>query len=463
MEFLDREEERTRLCRVLDGDEGAFVCLYGRRRCGKSRLLRESVKGRQNCLYHVADRSERAAQVARFVAEAAVRWPGMRAATTDDWGVALDLWVAVSPKGSVLVIDEFPYLVEASRELPSILQRIVDGLAETGRKIIVCGSSQRMMQGLVLKANEPLYGRAAEILPIRPLLFGWLKRAFPKASAGERLRMWGAWGGVPRYWELQQRSKTLVEALRNHLSPLGVLRHEPECLLMDEVGDVAQASAVLSFIGEGAHRVSEIAGRMGRVATDISRPLQRLMELELITREQPFGTDIRGKKSLYRIADPFLDFWFTFVRPRWSDESFLDTKGDLARFEQGYQVHLGSVWERLVRETLTRRPLPGSDVRWRGISRWWGAGTDRQPMELDVVAESEDGKTLLVGEAKLSLSPADVARCRASIEEKASRLPFAHKYEQVRTELFVAARPPSGTVSQDWCETISDDAAFGRA
>jgi len=452
MEFLDREDERARVCRVLDGREGAFACLYGRRRCGKSRLLRECVKGRADCLYHVADRSERAAQVARFVAEAAARWPAMRAAATGDWGMALDLWAAVAPRGSMLVLDEFPYLVETCPELPSILQRVVDGLAETGRKIIVCGSSQRMMQGFVLKANEPLYGRAAEILPIRPLPFGWLKRAFPKASASERLRMWGAWGGVPRYWELQQESKTLVEALQRNLSPLGVLRREPEFLLMDEVGDVAQASTVLAFIGEGAHRVSEIAGRMGRSATDLSRPLQRLTELELITREQPFGTDARGKKSLYRIADPFLDFWFTFVRPRWSQETFLDTKEDQVRFEQAYQVHLGGVWERLVRETLARRPLPDSGVRWRNVSRWWGSGSDHAPMELDVVAESEDGKTLLVGEAKLTLGAAETARCRAVLADKAARLPFANKYENIVERLFVAGNPPPNAVSQAWCE-----------
>jgi len=454
MEFLDRVEERTRLDRVLDGREGAFACLYGRRRCGKSRLLRECVKGRPNCLYHVADRSERAAQLARFVAEAGVLFPGMRAASTDDWGAVLDLWAAVSPTGSVLVLDEFPYLVEMCPELPSVLQRIVDALPESGRKIVVCGSSQRMMQGLVLKANEPLYGRAAEIVPVRPLPFGWMRRAFPKASAGERLRMWGAWGGVPRYWELQQGFGNLTDALQVHLAPLGVLRHEPDFLLMDDVGDVAQAATVLSFVGAGAHRVSEIAARMNRSATDLSRPLQRLTELDLIARDQPFDAGAGGKKSLYRIADPFLDFWYAFVRPRWSRDTFLRTEEDRESFERDYRVHLGGVWERLVRETLKRRPLPDSDIRWCRVSRWWGSGLDHKPMELDVIAESEDGKTLLVGEAKLSLGRAEAVRCLTTLKEKAAQLPFAQKYEKVLTRLFVAGNPPPDAVSQAWCETI---------
>jgi len=457
MEFPDRDEERSRLCRVLDAREGAFACLYGRRRCGKSRLLRECIKGRPNCLYYMADRSERAAQLSRFVAEAGSLFPGMRAASTFDWGLAFDLWIAVSPPDSVLVLDEFPYLAETSPELPSVLQRIVDSLPESGRKIVICGSSQRMMQGFVLKANEPLYGRAAEIVPVKPLTFDWMRLAFPKVSAVERLRMWGTWGGVPRYWELQQGFKSLMDALQVHLAPLGVLRHEPDFLLMDDVGDVAQAATVLSFVGAGAHRVSEIAARMNRPATDLSRPLQRLTELDLIARDQPFDTDAGGKKSLYRIADPFLDFWYAFVRPRWSRESFLLMKEDRDAFERDYRVHLGGVWERLVRDTLKRRPLPNSDIRWRKVSRWWGSGLDRNPMELDVVAESEDGKTLLVGEAKLSLTRAEAARCLSALKEKAAQLPFSRRYEKVVERLFVASNPPPDAVSQAWCEGMAND------
>jgi len=190
------------------------------------------------------------------------------------------------------------------------------------------------------------------------------------------------------------------------------------------------------------------------MATDLSRPLQRLTELDLIARDLPFDADARGKKSLYRIADPFLDFWYAFVRPRWSRESFLHTKEDRESFERDYRVHLGGVWERLVRETLKRRPLPDSDVRWRQVSRWWGSGRDHNPMKLDVVAESEDGKTLLVGEAKLSLGRAEAARCLSTLKEKASQLPFAQRYENVVERLFVADNPPPDAVSQAWCEAI---------
>ena len=151
------------------------------------------------------------------------------------------------------------------------------------------------MQGFVLKASEPLYGRAREILPIAPLRFGWMKSAFPRWSPWERLKAWGVWGGVPRYWELQDEAPDLWTAVRENVcSPLGGLRNEPRFLLLDDVEDSAQASTVLSFIGGGAHRASEIAARMIRPMSDLSRPLQRLTELGLVARDHPFGASENG-------------------------------------------------------------------------------------------------------------------------------------------------------------------------
>ena len=121
MKFLDRVEERARLMRLLNGADGAFACLYGRRRCGKTRLLHECVAGLPNTIYYLADRSERPAQLARFIKEASRVLPAFAAASPNDWGAALDLWTALAPRGAVLILDEFPYLVEKDDALPSVL------------------------------------------------------------------------------------------------------------------------------------------------------------------------------------------------------------------------------------------------------------------------------------------------------------------------------------------------------
>lgn len=431
MKFLNRIEEQKRLGSLLDSQNGEFACVYGRRRCGKTRLLREVIKGRANVVYFLADQSEKKLQIARLKDEISRQVPIFANFEILDWGKLFDLWLEITPRGSVLVLDEFPYLARMAPELPSIIQRIVDVFGDTGKKIIICGSSQRMMQGFVLSASEPLYGRAKEIIRVEPLDFKYLELAFPNMSLDELLRLWAIYGGVPRYWELAQGdSDWLTSVKRNITNPLGILHDEPQFLLMDEVGDIAKASSLLSVIGQGANRISEIAAKLGRNATELSYPLKRLVDLGFIERESPFGANPEnGKKSIYRIQDPFLDFWYTFVLPNKSRPDFLDDEIGTEEFLRKFNVFLGYAWERLVRISLTKE--------WNGVSRWWGTGTNRQRMEIDVVAESFDGKVLLVGEAKLSAGERDIARIKDELYKKAEALPFRGEYEEVRVEVFV--------------------------
>jgi AAA+ ATPase superfamily predicted ATPase len=433
VEFLNRTEEQLRLKTLLDSSCGEFACVYGRRRCGKTRLLREVTAGRANVVYFLADQSEKSLQIERLKEEIARQVPVFGNFAIADWGKLFDLWLEFSPKGSTLVLDEFPYLVRMAPELPSVIQRTVDVFGDSGNKIIVCGSSQRMMQGFVLSSSEPLYGRAREIIKVDPLDFKWLESAFPGKSFEELFKLWAVYGGVPRYWELAQGDADWLSSIkRNIINPLGVLHDEPQFLLMDEVGDFAKASSLLAIIGGGANRLSEIAVKLGKKATELSYPLKRLADLGFIVRESPFGADPEnGKKSIYRISDSFLDFWYTFVLPNKSRPEFLEDKQGCEEFLHKFNIFLGRAWERLVRIRLAKE--------WRGASRWWGTGNNRQKMEFDIVAESFDGKELLVGEAKLSAGEKDMERIKRELAAKVEALPFRRKYDRVRLEVFVAS------------------------
>ena len=454
MDFLDRIDERRRLERFLSQDEGGLACVYGRRRIGKSRLLDEVLAGRRDVVSYCADRSEGALQRARMAEDVARLLPGFADVIYGDWRRFFERWQREAPEGSVFVIDELPYLVEKSPELPSVLQKIADGLRKSRQKMVVCGSSQRMMQGLVLDQSEPLYGRCRVILRLDPIGYNWIGKAFPHATALERLEHYAVWGGVPRYWEVCQGETNLLETLRDEVfSSNGLFHDEPSFLLKGDLEGSAQAASVLSLIGQGSERPSEMASRLQVPQTALGRPLRRLQELGLVRRDIPFGDEPKGgKKALYKLCDPFLRFWYMFALPRYSNPRFLSTAEDRKDFKRAFRVFLGQSWEELVRETLRQRPLPGSDILWRNVARWWGNAINRRAMEIDVVAESADGKTLLVGETKLALSEVEARHALAELKVKAALLPFASRYERVETRLFVAEGGIPDCIDLSWLE-----------
>ena len=454
MEFLDRTEERARLERFLSVEEGAMACLYGRRRIGKSRLLDEVLGGRRDVVLYCADQSEASLQRARMAEDFSRLIIGLADSEYLDWRRFFERWQRDAPKGSVMVIDELPYLIEKSPELPSVLQKIADDLRKTGQKIIICGSSQRMMQGLVLDEKEPLYGRCRVIMKLEPIAYGWLKKAFPKESAFSRFANYAVLGGVPRYWEVCCDCGNLRAMMRDEIfSYQGLFHGEPSFVLKDDLDGAAQAASVLSLIGGGAERPAEMASRLQLPQTALGRPLKRLLDLGLIYRDIPFGAEAKGnKKALYKIADPFLRFWYAFVLPHYSDKSFLGKKQDAEMFERPFRVFLGQAWEKLVRDNLVNHRLADVDCDWRKVGRWWGTGINRQPMEVDIVAESHDGKTLLVGEAKLKLTKKEYEHELAELKVKAKLLPFAKDYEQVVVKMFVAQGGELGCVDLNWVE-----------
>ena len=172
------------------------------------------------------------------------------------------------------------------------------------------------MYGLILDSTSPLYGRADVILKIAPIKLSYLQEAL-NLSDIETIEEYAVWGGVPRYWELREGDSSLLDSIkRNLLSVNGTLYEEPLKLFKDDINDIVRTATIMSYIGLGAHKLSEIAGRCGEVSTNLSRPLGKLIELGYLEREIPFGDDEKNsKKSLYRIKDSFMNFYFRYIVP----------------------------------------------------------------------------------------------------------------------------------------------------
>ena len=438
MRFVDRKEESKRLERVLSADKSTFTVVYGRRRLGKSTLITRALG--ENDVYYSADRTDAGLQrevLAKMIASVI---PGFDKVIYPDWNAFFDTLNDRTTQKFTLCIDEFPYLVGSNPGLSSILQNKIDS-KRLKFNLIICGSSQQLMYGLVLDASSPLYGRADAILKITPIKASYIQDAL-NVSAIEAVEEYAVWGGVPRYWELREGFADLREAIEeNLLSVNGTLYEEPPKLFKDDINDIVKTATIMSYVGAGAHRLSEIAGRCGEIATNLSRPLAKLLSLGYLTKEIPFGENEKNsKKSLYKISDPFMNFYFRFILPNRSFIEIGRISPILSDLDNHFSDYVGDYWEKLCRETVSGNEIDG--ITYGMARRWWGNVSKDEFIELDIVAESLDKKYLLVGECKWTTKE-NSDRLLAKLKEKTEKLPFT-KDHTIITKLFLK-HPPFGT------------------
>lgn len=431
--FINRTQELERLRRAFTHRQSRFVCVYGRRRLGKSRLLQEASK-QHKAIYFVADERNATWQRTALASEIDKTIKGFARVTYPDWAALLERFQNEAPPHCVLILDEFPYLVQSASELPSVLQRVVDDRTKPVHWTI-CGSSQRMMMGLTLDSAAPLYGRASELIKLEAMGINEVAQAFPAFSSRRLLEAYAVWGGVPRYWELARQYKTTREAIRHLvLDPLGVLHLEPERLLHDEFRETTQAASLLALIGHGCHRISEIAARLERSATALSRPLAQLVELGFVRKQTPFGIPEKdSKRSTYDLADPFLRFWFRYIEPNRSRLAARQFSQVEESIEASWNVFLGHAWEDLARQGVATLG------EWQPASRYWGKTEQGQAIELDIVAaHHKDNTRVLVGEAKLNASAKEVEHLLNQLKTRAEQCEPL-KGKKIEAQLWVAS------------------------
>ena len=428
MNFVDRIEETARLRDALSREKFSLVVVYGRRRLGKSTLIKRGLS--DSDVYFLSDRSEGQHQRILLAKVVEQVFPDFDKLVYPDWESLFRAVNYRTDKRFTLCLDEFPYLVEQSPELPSVLQKLVDE-KQLKYNLVLCGSSQNMMYGLFLDSTAPLYGRADEIMRLTPIRLPYIQEAL-NLDAVSAVEEYAVWGGVPRHWELRETRNSLSDALwHNILSINGTFYEEPIKLFQDDVKDIVKTSTIMSYIGSGANRLSEIAARCNEPATNLSRPLKKLIDLGFLEKDVPFGIDEKNaKKSLYKIADPFMAFYYQFVVP---NRSFIEL-GRRLPIEQALAAHFPEYvsmhWEKLCRDAVTGNMVNG--IVYGKVKRWWGPvlNEKKEPeqIEIDVMAESLDKKYLLVGECKWT-NQENGKQLTAELLRKANLLPFAKNYK----------------------------------
>jgi AAA+ ATPase superfamily predicted ATPase len=452
--FLNRQKEIERIQQSLQRKKPQFIVIYGRRRCGKSTLLQQILP--HETIYFSADLRETPLQISAFARQVEKTAPGFSKPVYPDWETLFLSLNNTLKERTIVCIDEFPYLVKNSPELQSVLQKIIDNRDHCNFHLILCGSSQQMMYSMVLEKTSPLYGRCDEIIKLKPMAIRYLQE-YLSVSSVDAVREFGVWGGVPRYWEVRKQHENLAQAVKNSiLDQNGLLSEEPERLFSDELRTAVQAYSILSLIGAGVHRPSEIAARLGKPATQLSRVLGFLVNQGYIKRETPYGEPPKSsKKSLYKMDDPFMNFYFTFLVPNKSRLEFNMVEQVWEEIENKYDRYISSIWEDLCRKAIPFIEIEGK--RFNPASRWWGGGLNKKKMEIDLIASSTDQTAILIGEVKWS-DKNQTIEVLESLKWKESNIPFA-KPEKIIKVLFQktpASHPDITVLTPDDIVSLAD-------
>ena len=412
MKFLGREKEILDLEKEYARD-GGFVVIYGRRRIGKTTLIKQFIKSK-TAFYFLATKEVESQSMKRFAGVIA-RTTGnsvMQKATFSDW---LDLFQAVADykpnEKKVLVIDEFPYLVKVNDSFPSILQNAWDEiLKDSNVMLILCGSLISMMKKHALSYESPLYGRRTAQMRIAPLPFTTVYEN-QKLSFEEAAEQYSITGGVPKYMEFFSDGQPLYEQIKeNVLSKNGFLYEEPNFLLTDEVQVPTNYFSIIKVIADGNHKLGTIAGILGLETSALTPYLKTLSELGFIEKQVPVTEKNAEKtrKGLYFISDNFLRFWFRYVYPYKGELELDNTQISLDELDKDFkEKFVAFAYEAICKEIFARLCSDKAiDFTPSKIGSYW-LNDKSGNTQIDVMAVDTVNKRLFAGECKYYNQPID--------------------------------------------------------
>ncbi|MBU0567351.1 ATP-binding protein [bacterium] len=405
--FVNREKELRMLEKRYAKGASEFLIIYGRRRVGKTELIRHFVKSKPH-IYFLADKRSEKEQLELFslLCQEHFTDPLLTLQPFNSWDVAftyLSQKIESLKETMVLVFDEFPYLAQINPALPSILQRYWDtSFNEKKIFFILCGSSMSFMEKEVLSYKSPLYGRRTGQLLVKPFNFLQTKEFFPGKNLIELVEIASVFGSLPQYLRCVSPEMDIFDNIReNILAPDKLLFREVPFILMEELRSPQNYFAILKAISFGKTKTNGIVQITGLDRGMVGKYLDVLISLGLIERKVPVTqkNPAKSRKGIYLLNDNFFRFWFRFVYPHLSylEEGRQDYVMDIIR--RDFDTYVGQTFEPIAREYLIHS-MP--ELSFERIGAFW----DGQ-QEIDIIGINDEKKEILFGECKWTNKPVD--------------------------------------------------------
>ena len=327
--FYGREKQKKTLLNMFEKKEQIISLIYGRRRIGKSELIKQSLKETdvQSIYYECKQTTERnnVESLSELISDA-FGFPKLSFVDIED--LLNYMFKKAEEVPLILVFDEYPYLRENVKGLDSIIQSLVDKYRDTSRiKFILCGSYVDTMKELLSKQN-PLFGRVDLIIELKQMDYYESALFYQDFSNEDKVKLYSVFGGIPYYNRLIDASKTVKENIIELIASSGArLENEVSMYLNSEISKITNANEVFEALAKGFSRYKDILDQSnvssGPTLVDV---LDKLMKMDVVKKEVPINDETNKKKTGYYISDNLSLFYYKYIFRNISRMSIMHAK-----------------------------------------------------------------------------------------------------------------------------------------
>jgi AAA+ ATPase superfamily predicted ATPase len=416
MKFINRTEELGFLERKFSSKGPELIIIYGRRRIGKTELLMRFSEAKP-AMYFMGRLESREDTIKRFNNLLIEHFKDSRLLNNPlpNWDTIFTYLAENAVKKTILIIDEFPLLVERFPELLSTLQDKWDSeLSRSRILLILSGSSVGMMEKYALDYKSPLYGRRTGQWEVSKMSLPHLREFFPEYSMEDIVRLYSCIDAIPGYLSKFSPEEGIMENIRDRMLSKGeFLYEEVEILLREEFRDPSNYMSIISSVAGGLNTFNELYNKTRLDKSLLSKYLHTLERLGIVRRSVPvtesYKGALRSRGALYSLCDNFFDFWFRFVYLNKQELEKGRAADVLKSSERDFEHYVSGKFESFICEIISLGHL-GSFER---AGRWW-----HKENEIDIVALNEREKRILFAECKWK-DKVDAEKVLGALKEKA--------------------------------------------
>lgn len=361
--FIGRSEELAELERLYTKAGSETLAIYGRRRVGKTALIRHFCLEKHTLFMTAPGRTRE--MTSEVLSRDASEFSGRDIRINDGFDLVGFLRSIEHPEKTVVVIDEFPLLAERMDEVPPLLQRFIDhDLPGLNMMLIVCGSSMKAMGRHLNDGDAPLFGRFIQQMRVLPLTYPETRAFHPGLDEADLVRMYCVNSGIPAYHRYMSGRGVEDGIASGFLGRMSLLRDEADNVSMLELKPKDTYGTVLASMRGGVADLESLSNVTGLSKAACLAITENLVLLGVVRKEICYGMK---KRQRFVMNDGFLDFYHSVVVRHGPYDRF--PNGDVA-FESISEKVSSFYGHRF--EEVCRQYVIGTE-RCRWIGSWWGS------------------------------------------------------------------------------------------